>query len=122
MIIDSASPASSRDRDELVLIVQNPILSQADEMSPATVRTTDEGGEDTVEGTMEERIVECSLLTGSSELELREVRGEKAPPIAALNEYEVRVKNVVKKEDEENLNVMVLLRGLKRSKQEVEPR
>lgn len=64
----SASAAPSPDRDEHAAIVWNLVLSQEEEVSPATVMTSGEVGEITVGGTSGESRRECSVLTASLKL------------------------------------------------------
>lgn len=90
----SASAASSCNGDEHIGIIRSEVPSQEDEVSPATVVTSKEKEEGTVEDmvdgtvkdTLEEKMKDSSLLTLSLELVPRRVCRENVSLAAAVNQ------------------------------------
>lgn len=92
----SASLGSSCDSSEHAAFVRNLLLSQQNEISHASVTTTEGEGASMVGNTFGERKEKCRLLTVSSELELRRVFEGNASLAVAMISYKVRVKNFEK--------------------------
>lgn len=81
--------------------------------------TTEGNGEGTVGGTFGELRKECSAWTESLELDWS--RAHQKNMLLAPSEYKMRVKNLMKKMDEMELDWEPIIRNMNRSMQKKEP-
>lgn len=91
----NASVALSRDGEQHYPMVPNVLLSQENEILPATVTTIEGRIDDAVGSTSKGQREECSHPSMSLELELKKVREN----TMAVNEHEVLLRNVEKTVD-----------------------